>query len=73
MKLRIEQPFVDKFTGEDYKVGSEVEFEKDRAAELLADTRKLVSAVEEETVEPKKPAEEKPKKAATKKAATKKK
>ncbi len=69
MKLRIEQPFQDKYTGEDYQVGSEVEFAKDRAAELLADDRKLVSAVEE-AAEPKKPAE-KPK-AAPKKATKKK-
>ena len=71
MKLRIEQPFQDKYTGVDYEVGNEVEFEKDRAEELLADARNLVSAVKEEAAEPKKPTE-KPK-AAPKKTATKKK
>ena len=53
MKLKIEKEFKDKFTGEKYKAGSEVEFEDARAKELLADTRELVTKVKDE---PKKPA-----------------
>ena len=72
MKVRIEKTFTDKYTGEKREVGSIVDFEDERAAELLADPRQVVSEVKEEKgQEPKKP-EEKPK-AAPKKAATKKK
>lgn len=53
MKLKIKKEFTDKYTGKKYKAGSEVEFEEDRAKELLSDPRELVSEVKEE---PKKPA-----------------
>lgn len=74
MKVRIEREFIDKYTQERYEAGSIVEFEKERAAELLADPRHVVSKVDEEGQEPKKSAA-KPKastKAAPKKKATKK-
>jgi hypothetical protein len=71
MKVRIERTFVDKYTQERREAGSIVEFDDDRAAELLADPRNVVSEVkEEEGQEPKKPAE-KPKAAPKKKAAKK--
>lgn len=44
MKLKIEIPFKDKYTGRRYKIGEEIEFADDRAAELLDDKRHLVSA-----------------------------
>jgi hypothetical protein len=47
MKLKIEIAFKDKFTGEKYEKDSIVEFEEDRAKELLSDKRKLVSKVKE--------------------------
>jgi topoisomerase IA-like protein len=47
MNLKINIEFRDKFTGELYKKDSIVEFEEDRAKELLADKRKLVSKVKE--------------------------
>ena len=43
MKLLIEKNFTDKYNGEKYKAGSEVEFEDERAEELLADPREVVS------------------------------
>lgn len=49
MKLKIKKEFIDKYTGKKYKAGSEVEFEDGRAKELLSDTRKLVSEIEETT------------------------
>lgn len=52
MKLKINKEFKDKFTGEKYKAGSEVEFKDDRAKELLSDTRDLVSEVKETTKKP---------------------
>lgn len=52
MKLKIEKEFKDKFTGEKYKAGSEVEFEDARAKELLADTRRLVTEVKDESKKP---------------------
>lgn len=71
MKVRIERTFVDKYTQERREAGSIVEFDDDRAAELLADPRNVVSEVKEEKdQEPKKP-EEKPKAAPKKKAAKK--
>ena len=70
MKVRIERDFIDKYTQEARKAGSIVEFEDERAAELLADPRNVVSKVDEEGQEPKKAAA-KPK--ATTKAAPKKK
>lgn len=41
VKLTILKPFRDKVTGEDYKVGSTVDFTDERAKEILADRRKL--------------------------------
>ena len=71
MKVRIEKDFIDKYTQEMRKAGSIVEFEDERAAELLADPRNVVSQIDEkEGQEPKKSAA-KPK--ATAKAAPKKK
>jgi hypothetical protein len=71
MKVRIERTFVDKYTQERREAGSIVEFDDDRAAELLADPRNVVTKIdEEEGQEPKKPAE-KPKAAPKKKAAKK--
>lgn len=43
MKLKIKIGFRDKYTGERYETGDVVEFSDDRAAELLADKRKLVA------------------------------
>ncbi len=40
--LIIDIAFSDKYTGADYKVGDEISFEKNRANELLNDSRKLV-------------------------------
>lgn len=48
MKVRIEKTFVDKYTQERREAGSIVEFDDDRAAELLADPRKVVSEIKEE-------------------------
>lgn len=62
MKLKIEKEFKDKYTGEKYTAGSEVEFEDERAKELLSDSRELVSEVKEASEE----AEEAPKKPAKK-------
>ena len=70
MKVKIERTFVDKYTQEMRKAGSIVEFEDERAAELLADPRNVVSKVEEGEKEPEKPAA-KPKAAPKKKASKK--
>jgi hypothetical protein len=70
MKVRIEKTFTDKHTGERREAGSIVEFDDERAAELLADPRQVVSEVKEKGQEPKKAAT-KPK-AAPKKKTTKK-
>lgn len=68
MKVRIEKTFTDKYTGEKREAGSIVDFEDERAAELLADPRQVVSEVKEKGQEPKKkPAA----KAATKKTSKK--
>jgi hypothetical protein len=48
MKLKINIEFRDKFNGTKYTKDSIVEFSDDRAKELLADKRKLVSKVKEE-------------------------
>lgn len=59
MKLKIEREFKDKYTGKKYKAGDEMDFENDRAKELLSDDRGLVSKIKEESEEveePKKPA-----------------
>lgn len=53
MKLKIEKKFVDKNTGELYRVGDVVEFSKARGDELLADTRNLVSLAETIDEQPK--------------------
>lgn len=45
MKLKIEREFKDKYTGEKYEAGKEVEFEDERAKELLSDSRGLVTKV----------------------------
>ena len=55
MELKIKKEFRDKITGEKYKTGKIVEFEEDRAEELLADRRGLVEKVAETPAE--KPAE----------------
>lgn len=47
MKLKIETKFKDKYTGETYEAGSTVEFKEERAKELLADERGLVSEIKE--------------------------
>ena len=47
MKVRIEKTFTDKYTGEKREAGSIVDFEDERAAELLADPRQVVSEVKE--------------------------
>jgi topoisomerase IA-like protein len=51
MKLKINIEFRDKFNGTMYTKDSIVEFEEDRAKELLSDKRKLVSKVKEEAPE----------------------
>lgn len=71
MKVRIERTFVDKYTQERREAGSIVEFDDDRAAELLADPRNVVSEVKEEKGQEPKKTEEKPKAAPKKKAAKK--
>lgn len=70
MRLLIKNVFRDKNTKEVYKVNSVVEFEEDRAKELLADGRNLVEEIKEAKAEEEIIAEE-PKKA-TKKRTTKK-
>lgn len=60
MKLRIEKEFTDKYTNKKYKVGSEVEFEDERAKELLSDSRELVTQVKEASKETTKEAPKKP-------------
>lgn len=62
MKLKIEKEFIDKYTGKKYKAGSEVEFEDERAKELLSDDRKLVSEVKETSEETSKKSAKKSKK-----------
>lgn len=47
MKVKINKDFKDKYTGERYTAGDVKEFDDDRAAELLADPRALVSEVKE--------------------------
>ena len=48
MKLKIEIAFKDKYNGKKYAEGDVVEFEDERAKELLTDKRNLVSKVKEE-------------------------
>lgn len=45
MKLRIEKPFMDKYTMEEYDKGSIIEVSDKRGSELLSDERGLVSKV----------------------------
>lgn len=72
MKVRIEKTFTDKYTGEKREAGSIVDFEDERAAELLADPRQVVSEVKEKGHEPKKtPAKKPAAKVATKKTSKK--
>lgn len=47
MKLKINTRFSDKYNGKIYEKDSIVEFEDDRAKELLADKRNLVEKVKE--------------------------
>lgn len=54
MKIKVEKKFKDKYTGKIYKVGDVVEVAEERGAELLSDSRKLVSKVSED--DPKKTA-----------------
>ena len=70
MRLLIKNVFRDKNTKEVYKVDSIIEFEDERAKELLSDPRKLVEEIKEAKAEEEIIAEE-PKKA-TKKRTTKK-
>ena len=68
MKVRIEKTFTDKYTGEKREAGSIVDFEDERAAELLADPRNVVSEVKEEKgQEPTEPEKKPVKKPAPKK------
>ena len=60
MKLKIEADFYDRITGELHKAGAVAEFDEDRAAELLADKRGLVSKAPDPKKTPaKKPAKKK--------------
>lgn len=60
VKLTILKPFRDKVTGEDYKVGSTVDFTDERAKEILADRRKLAEKAKvQKAPEAEKPAPEK--------------
>lgn len=60
VKLTILKPFRDKVTGEDYKVGTEVDFTEARAKEILADRRKLAEKAKvQKAPEAEKPAPEK--------------
>ncbi len=42
VKLKVLIAFTDKYTDESYKVNDEILFDKDRAKELLTDSRRLV-------------------------------
>ena len=48
MKLKVEKEFRDKITGVLHKVDDVFEVEKERADELLADSRNLVTLIKEE-------------------------
>jgi len=69
MKVRIEKTFTDKYTKERREAGSIVDFDDERAMELLADPRQVVSEVKDEGQKPKKTAA-KPKTAPKKKKTT---
>lgn len=47
--LKVEKVFKDKITGELYQVGQIIEVSEDRAKELLADDRGLVSEVKQKS------------------------
>ena len=47
MKLRVCGEFVDKVTGETYRIGDVIEVAEKRGAEILAHPQKLVEAVED--------------------------
>lgn len=47
--LKVEKVFKDKITGELYQVGQTIEVSEDRAKELLADGRGLVSEVKQKS------------------------
>lgn len=53
MKLRVCRDFKDKYTGEIYRAGADLEVTKKRGSEILKNPLKLAEAVEE-------PAEQKP-------------
>jgi hypothetical protein len=46
IRLKIRIAFTDKYNDRDYKENDIVEFEKERASELLSDTRRLVEKVD---------------------------
>jgi hypothetical protein len=46
MKLKVEKPFMDKYTSENYEVGQVIEVSDERGSELLSDERRLVSKVQ---------------------------
>lgn len=82
MKVKAKTAFVDKYTEKVYAPGDVIECTEERRKELLADSRKLVEAVEEtaeakaEEKKAEEPAEEKaaedPKKTTAKKTTTRK-
>lgn len=43
VKLKVLVDFTDKYTNESYKINDEIAVDKDRAKELLADSRRLVT------------------------------
>lgn len=47
MKIRVDVPFTDKYTDVSYSVGDVLEFDDERANELLTDVRNLVTKAEE--------------------------
>lgn len=71
MKLKIEHRFLDKNTKQIYTPGEVIEFTDGRAAEILADVRKLASVADDAQAEetPAETAEKPAKKRATKKPA----
>jgi hypothetical protein len=73
MKVKINMTFIDKITGKRMIAGSEAEYDEQRAAELLADPRNVVTKIDEdEDQEPTEPEKKPVKKPAPKKKASKK-
>jgi hypothetical protein len=73
MKVKINMTFIDKITGKRMIAGSEAEYDEQRAAELLADQRNVVTKIDEdEDQEPTEPEKKPVKKPAPKKKASKK-